>query len=105
MLLDAYHAEQYGGTGETCDWETARQYHALQRLPSLMLAGGLHADNVAQAIEAVQPLAVDVASGVENADGNPAETLMQRFVQEAKRAFDPLHRTSSSASSQVTPEE
>lgn len=92
VLLDAYTAEQYGGTGETCDWETARLYHTLNLPPSLILAGGLVAENVGKAITAVQPLAVDVASGVEDEAGNPSRAMMERFVREARKAFDPLHR-------------
>ncbi|MDQ2742596.1 MAG: phosphoribosylanthranilate isomerase [Chloroflexota bacterium] len=60
VLLDTARAGTYGGTGETFNWE---------RLPAIrrriMLAGGLHAGNVAEAIRVVEPWGVDVSSGVE----------------------------------------
>ena len=66
-LLDSYTAEVPGGTGETFSWETARAHRG--RIP-VILSGGLTPDNVADAIAAVHPYAVDVASGVEP-DGGP----------------------------------
>ena len=66
-LLDSYTAEVPGGTGETFSWETARAHRG--RIP-VILSGGLSPDNVADAIAAVHPYAVDVASGVEP-DGGP----------------------------------
>lgn len=57
----------YGGSGQTFDWSLAN--HAALADKHLILAGGLCADNVAAAIQAVRPFAVDVASGVESAPG------------------------------------
>src|SRR5262249_26470562 len=54
------------GTGRTCDWDGARR---LARRTELILAGGLHADNIAAAITEVQPFGVDVSSGVESRPG------------------------------------
>ncbi len=63
LLVDAYHKDLYGGTGEKVNVEVAQ---AILRLtPRLMLAGGLTPDNVAGRIRAVRPWGVDVASGVE----------------------------------------
>jgi phosphoribosylanthranilate isomerase len=64
LLLDAYHKELYGGTGEQTSVEIALAVKAL--VPRLMLAGGLDPDNVAERARLIQPWGVDVASGVEN---------------------------------------
>lgn len=66
FLVDARDPVRFGGTGKTCDWDLARRFAA--RHP-VILAGGLNADNVGAALEAVQPLAVDLSSGVEAAPG------------------------------------
>ena len=63
LLLDAYHPKLYGGTGEQASTEVALAVKA--QVPRLMLAGGLTAENVAGRVQAIQPWAVDTASGVE----------------------------------------
>ena len=65
-LLDSYSAGVPGGTGETFSWEIARAHRG--PVP-VILSGGLTPDNVADAIAAVGPYAVDVASGVEREPG------------------------------------
>jgi phosphoribosylanthranilate isomerase len=65
-LLDSYAAGVPGGTGETFAWEIARAHRG--SVP-VILSGGLSPDNVADAIAAVRPFAVDIASGVERAPG------------------------------------
>jgi len=77
-LLDAYSPTRRGGTGETFAWELARE-HARDR--PLILSGGLRSDNVADAIAAVRPFAVDVASGVEAAPGVKDHAKMAAFAQ------------------------
>jgi phosphoribosylanthranilate isomerase len=67
LLVDAKVDGALGGTGATFDW---RLVEALARKRKLTLAGGLHPDNVAEAIACVRPYCVDVASGVE-AKGAP----------------------------------
>lgn len=69
VLLDAFQAGAYGGTGHVVDWAAAREYHDLGAGPALVLAGGLTPGNVAAAIEAVRPAAIDLASGVESSPG------------------------------------
>lgn len=85
ILLDAYHPGERGGTGETFPWELAREF--LKRYPErrLWLSGGLVPDNVAQAVQGVQPHAVDVASGVET--GTPGVKDLEKvaaFIRAAK---------------------
>lgn len=84
MLLDAYVAGERGGTGHTFDWTLATLTR--ERVPRLFLAGGLNPDNVAAAVTAVHPYAVDVCSGVETAPGRKSPQLMRRFVEEVKEA-------------------
>ena len=72
-----------GGSGIVGDWSAA-QAAAAQR--KVILAGGLTPDNVGDAIAAVQPWGVDVASGVESAPGVKDHALMARFVAEARAA-------------------
>jgi phosphoribosylanthranilate isomerase len=87
VLLDAYDKHQYGGTGRTIDWETAARFAQRPAGPPLILAGGLTAENVAAAIEAVAPQAVDTASGVERAPGEKDHDLLRRFIATAREAF------------------
>jgi phosphoribosylanthranilate isomerase len=82
FVLD--HPSSAGGSGQTVDFELAAQF--CQRAPCL-LAGGLHAGNVASAIRAVAPAGVDASSRLEAMPGrkNPAEVLT--FVQNSQAAF------------------
>jgi len=68
-LIDAQVAGSYGGTGAVVPWQRLREELAAARLPPIILAGGLHPGNVAEAIQVVQPQGVDVASGVETSPG------------------------------------
>lgn len=81
LLLDAYIEGTHGGTGEPFDW--ALIPHELP-LP-VILSGGLHAGNVAEAIRQVRPYAVDVSSGVEAAKGIKDAAKIADFINEVKR--------------------
>jgi phosphoribosylanthranilate isomerase len=96
MLLDAAVPGARGGTGAKCDWSTAAKYRDLSGAPPLVLAGGLTAGNVAEAIAAVRPDAVDVASGVEDAPGRKDPDRMRRFVSAARAALERAQRPSAS---------
>ena len=83
ILVDAYHPQQYGGTGQQGDWQIAAKL--AQTTPRLMLAGGLNPSNVAQALAQVRPFGVDVASGVEARPGQKDHDALRTFITEAKR--------------------
>jgi phosphoribosylanthranilate isomerase len=87
FLLDTYHPQHLGGTGEVQDWRRAAAICARAPKPTI-LAGGLNASNVADAIRAVQPAGVDVSSGVEASAGRKDHALMQAFVRNAKSALE-----------------
>ena len=78
FLVDTWHPDVAGGTGESFDWSVLPA--GLDR--PLVLAGGLGPDNVAAAVQAVRPWAVDVSSGVEVSKGVKDPEKMSAFVQE-----------------------
>ena len=71
------------GSGQTTDWEQAA---VLARRSEVILAGGLHAGNVADAIRRVQPFGVDVSSGVESSPGIKGVQKIEQFVAAARAA-------------------
>lgn len=85
LLVDSVDADGGGGTGETHDWNRTRELVADLDVP-VILAGGLTPDNVAEAVEAVDPFAVDVASGVESEGGVKDHEAVERFVARARAA-------------------
>lgn len=85
ILLDAYKDGQYGGTGETIDWNFAAEFAQLSDRPTI-LAGGLNPDNVADAVRRVRPFMVDVSSGIEERTGLKDIAKMRDFIQAAKSA-------------------
>lgn len=85
ILLDAYHPNLYGGTGEEASQEVALAVKDL--VPRMMLAGGLNPENVADRVQAIRPWGVDVASGVEDgAAGIKSAEKMRAFIKMAKEA-------------------
>lgn len=72
LLVDAHVPGAYGGTGTQANWARAAE---LGRALPLLLAGGLHAGNVAAAIAQVRPIGVDVSSGVESAGAKDAAKI------------------------------
>lgn len=81
ILLDSYRPGVPGGTGEVFDWTRI----PAQRDWPLVLAGGLDAANVQQAIGLARPWAVDVSGGVELAKGKKDIDKINAFIREAKR--------------------
>ncbi|MES3008109.1 MAG: phosphoribosylanthranilate isomerase [Pseudomonadota bacterium] len=81
ILLDSYDKHSAGGTGIAFDWRIARQCVA-EASAKIVLAGGLNAVNVAEAIRLVAPYAVDVSSGVESEPGRKSGERMSSFFNE-----------------------
>lgn len=77
-MIDAYDPKLHGGTGRTTDWTLARD--AADKLPRLFLAGGLSPENVAEAIAAVRPYAVDACSALEVSPGRKDHARLREFV-------------------------
>ena len=83
-LFDTQVPGEHGGTGKTFDWRLMPQKNIGHRV----LAGGLDAENVAEAIRIAAPDAVDVSSGVEVRPGIKDPDKIYRFVSAAKRALE-----------------
>lgn len=81
LLLDAFVPGVPGGTGERFDW---RLIPAGLNKP-IILSGGLNPDNVAEAVQTVQPWAVDVSSGVESAPGIKDAAKVAAFIERARQ--------------------
>ena len=75
VLLDAYVPDKVGGTGQTFSWDLVPQLE----MP-IILAGGLDSTNIAQAIQTVNPVAVDVSTGVESSPGIKDNHAVRKFV-------------------------
>jgi phosphoribosylanthranilate isomerase len=84
LLVDSTDEQGGGGTGEPVDWERTRKRVADLEVP-VVLAGGLTPDNVAAAIETVEPFAVDTATGVEREGGVKDHDAVRAFVGAAGR--------------------
>ena len=82
LLLDAFVQGSHGGTGATFDWALIPD----QFPRPLILAGGLHSENVADAIRRVRPWAVDVSSGVEAAKGIKDAAKIAAFIRGVRNA-------------------
>lgn len=80
VLLDAYHADKFGGTGEQFDWDKIPKNASLP----IILAGGLTADNVGEAIQQTGVYGVDVSGAIERAKGQKDLAKMQEFVISVK---------------------
>jgi len=86
LLVDAYHPDLYGGTGEAASVDVAQAVMA--RVSRLMLAGGLAPENVGERVRALRPWGVDVASGVENGAPGVKDLARVRAFVAAVRAAD-----------------
>jgi phosphoribosylanthranilate isomerase len=83
ILLDTV-ADRIGGTGRTHRWATSRAIAEQSTIP-VILSGGLTPENVQEAIKAVKPYGVDVASGVESSGGRKSREKVLQFVRNARR--------------------
>ena len=76
FLFDTWSKDKYGGTGKVFDWARLSELNGQQ----VILAGGLNPENIDDAIETVNPYALDVSGGVEISPGVKSSKLMQIFV-------------------------
>ena len=82
LLLDAYHPDALGGTGQTLDWEQLQSFQ-----PSIpwLLAGGLNPENIRTALSRLNPDGIDLSSGVEISPGNKnLESIDRLFLELSK---------------------
>jgi phosphoribosylanthranilate isomerase len=86
LLLDGPAGELYGGLGKSFDWQSVGQ---VSRPASfrIILAGGLDASNVAEAVAMAQPWGVDACSRIESAPGKKDHKKMLDFIREARKAL------------------
>jgi phosphoribosylanthranilate isomerase len=84
IMLDAADKQTFGGTGKLSDWSIARKTREL--FPQLFLAGGLSAENVGDAIEQVNPYAVDACSLLESSPGRKDHERVREFVAAVRKA-------------------
>ncbi len=80
-----------GATGKVHDWKVSRRLVEISPRP-VILAGGLNADNVGDAIRAVRPAGVDVHTGIEGLDGRKDGEVCRRFVEAALGVFGRVYR-------------
>ena len=91
ILLDTGIAGSYGGTGSTFDWSVAAE---CARLSPIILAGGLTAENVGEAILTVRPAAIDVCTGVEAEPGRKDLVKLRNFMLAVTKANAMLRHSS-----------
>jgi phosphoribosylanthranilate isomerase len=84
FLLDVRDDVLFGGTGRTFDWSLAE---GIKKLGPVILAGGLHAGNVGEAIRTVRPYGVDVCSGVEIGPGRKDPAKLREFMREVRNVI------------------
>lgn len=85
LLVDALAAGQLGGSGLTLPWlQLGESLDAMASGHRIILAGGLRAENVAEAIDYVSPMVVDVSSGVESSPGIKDQKLVRAFIAAAR---------------------
>ena len=86
ILLDSWHPARAGGTGRRFEWEAVDELRALlvARGADLVVAGGLSAENVEEAVRRLRPGVVDVSSGVEGGPGRKDPERIRAFVVAAR---------------------
>lgn len=84
VLLDSSNPGGFGGSGRSFPWQIARDFVNGNPDLRVVLAGGLAPENVAEAIVAVRPFAVDVTSGVESAAGRKDYGRLRAFIEAAR---------------------
>ena len=94
FLLDTYHADKFGGTGETGDWPKFKRHREAHPGENWILSGGLTPENITAAVTASGAKFVDVNSGVEQAPGIKSPAKLKAFVlalQNATKQDNPAY--------------
>jgi phosphoribosylanthranilate isomerase len=89
ILLDTYHPNLFGGSGHTGDWKTFAWHRTQFKKVNWVLAGGLNAENIGDAIAATGARFVDVNSGVEAAPGRKDPEKLKVFAAALARSVKP----------------
>ena len=84
MILDSSARGTFGGTGKPFPWKFAPEFVRHHPRITVILAGGLNPENVAEAVNVVRPRGVDVTTGVEESPGRKDHSLIRAFVQAAR---------------------
>lgn len=82
FLLDAWSDKGHGGTGDTFDWSFAKE---ACKSAEIILAGGVTADNIKQAVQEVSPYGIDLSSGVEISPGIKSIEKIKVLLQQIGR--------------------
>jgi len=83
IILDTLVAKKKGGTGQTCDWDTAEKLVNDIDLP-VFLAGGLKTENVCDAVKKVRPYGIDLSSGVEKAPAQKDPDKIRALIKNTR---------------------
>ena len=86
VLLDTYHPQAHGGTGQTGDWTSFKALRIRFPHVNFILAGGLNPENIGAALATTGARWVDVNSGIESAPGVKDHTKLQAFVSALRQA-------------------
>ena len=95
FLLDTFHPDKAGGTGQTGDWDAFTRYRAVHPDKRWFLSGGLNPENVAKAVKATGAGFIDVNSGVEQSPGIKSPAKLKAFVfalHQATKHANPNYR-------------
>lgn len=84
MILDSGAGGAFGGTGKPFPWKFAPEFVRNHPRITVILAGGLNPENVAEAVRVVRPHGVDVTTGVEASPGQKNASLIRAFIQAAR---------------------
>jgi phosphoribosylanthranilate isomerase len=84
LILDSASGAEFGGRGKVFPWKLARQFVETHPNLNVILAGGLTAENIAEAVRGVCPHGVDVTTGVEASPGRKDHRLIKAFIQAAR---------------------
>ena len=86
MILDSSVGGTFGGTGKPFPWKFAPEFVRHHPKITVILAGGLNPENVAEAISVVRPRGVDVTTGVEASPGRKDPSLVRAFIEAVREA-------------------